>query len=213
VIRGLADIPAWIGAVSTVGTLTTGLILFANVISDRRREYAKLVAVWTDVGKVDKGSPRPTSVKNLKLGTIIGPMPGPIDINVRIENSGEVFVDGKPLGWPGEENFGFRLNLKNNSLQPIYACQLSAHLDEKVLPQGRYPILYDNLQVELGIVAPAIEVSHSLLIGTPIDQTRFPEALVQALTFRLQFTDAARRRWVPGRIRTAKATSSLGEFA
>jgi hypothetical protein len=43
-----ADIPAWIGAVGTVGTLATGMILFGNQMRDRRRQYASRVAVWVD---------------------------------------------------------------------------------------------------------------------------------------------------------------------
>ena len=46
--RAMADAPAWIGAIGTVGTLTTGLILFGGQIADPRRRHASLVAVWTE---------------------------------------------------------------------------------------------------------------------------------------------------------------------
>jgi hypothetical protein len=192
----LTDIPAWIGAIGTVGTLSTGLILFANTISDRRREYAKLVAAWTDFGKLDEDSIRTTNVENLSLGNAIDSGSGAQISAVRIEKVEDGGGIGGILGSSEGEPFGFRLNLRNNGMQPIYGCELLAYMDKKVLPTGRYPVLFDKLEVELGIVAPGIEISYPLLIGAPKDEAHFAEALVKALTFRLQFTDAAGRRWV-----------------
>jgi len=36
-------------------------------MSDRRREYAKLLAAWTDFGKIDKNSARNNSIEGLRL--------------------------------------------------------------------------------------------------------------------------------------------------
>jgi hypothetical protein len=183
----LADIPAWIAAIGTVGTLSTGLILFANTISDRRREYAKLVAAWTDFGKIDKETLRHSSIEGLRLGNKkIGPT----------STFSGVAIGKIERFHITEESVGFRLNLKNNGLQPVYGCVLFAFMNQRELPPGNYPLLFDNLKVELGIIAPGKEVSHSLLIGAPNEDEGFPEALVKALTFRLEFTDASGRRWV-----------------
>jgi hypothetical protein len=73
----MADVPAWIGAVGTVGTVTTGLVLFAGQMADRRRRHASRVAVWTETRDNDNGR-------------------------------------------------GYRLNVRNNEEQPIYACRLES---------------------------------------------------------------------------------------
>jgi hypothetical protein len=65
-LRGciVADVPALIGAVGTVGTLTTGMVLFANQIADRRRSHASLVAVWADLD-MDQGYEWRLHLRNL----------------------------------------------------------------------------------------------------------------------------------------------------
>lgn len=177
----MTDIPAWIGAVGTVGTLSTGLVLFAGSMSDRRREYAKQVAVWTAFRKYEDG----------EGVTFLGP-----STNV---------VASAPEFTSGDDPHTFELKMRNNGLQPIYECELRVALDRDKLPPGKYPLIYETLMPILGIVAPGIENSYTLLLGSSYELiAEFREAVTRALTFELRFTDTTGRRWVrdeKGRLR------------
>jgi hypothetical protein len=171
----LTDIPAWIGAVGTVGTLTTGLVLFAGTISDRRREYSKLIAVWTDVTTLEKDA--------FKHKMITGTGDA-VEVEINIG-------DMSNLQGP----FEVSVKLKNNSLQPVYSCTLHVTLDNDQRPTGAWAIVYNELNLELGIVGPEEEVARVLLVGAPHVGTNFGEFLARAFAFDLQFTDAAGRSW------------------
>jgi hypothetical protein len=171
----MTNIPAWIGAIGTVGTLTTGLVIFAGTMSDRRREYSKLIAVWTDVKTLEKGA-----LKH-EIVTATGDI---IKSEVNIE-------DMSNLQGP----FEVSLKLKNSSLQAVYACKLRATLDKHQQPTGAWAIWYNVLNLELGIVAPEEEVTRILLVGAPHVGVNFGEFLARAFAFDLQFTDAAGRSW------------------
>jgi hypothetical protein len=153
----LTSIPNWIGAIGTVGTLTTGLVLFAGTVSDRRRAHANLVAVWTDLQKIDKESLHWES-----------PDPGlPFEARSEIE-------DWSNLGGP----YAFRLRIKNSGRQPVYGCDLHARFDRQPLPSGVYPVLYNELHIDLGILGPDAEApAVSLLVGAPHAGLNFAEAL------------------------------------
>ena len=167
----------WIGAVGTVGTLTTGLILFAGTVADRRRAYANAVSVWTELEVIDKEAfewTRDTRAggNTIQLRTEIG--------------------DWSNLLGP----YDFRLRVKNSGHQPIYACRLQVKLDMDDLPTGAYPVAYDRLDVDLGILGPDAEMpAQSLLVGAPHEGRDFREVLAQAMSFELRFTDTAGRAW------------------
>jgi hypothetical protein len=192
----LTDIPAWIGAIGTVGTLSTGLILFAGSMSDRRQEYARSVAVWTDFHAsefeiTDEGL-RSLSQEVVVEGAVI---------------KNNIVTNDPNLGNP----FEFALHLKNKGLQPIYSCTLWARLDHARLPSwGTYLNSFERLNLDFRIIAPEFEESRSLIKGyLPANMpapanTDMPEILAKALTFRLRFTDAAGRSWIrneTGRLR------------
>lgn len=193
----MTDIPAWIGAVGTVGTLTTGLVLFAGTMSDRRKEYSKLIAVWTDIKTLEKRA------FEQKIVTSTGET-----IEARIDTK-----DISNLQSP----FEVSVKLKNSSLQPIYDCTLHATLNmDQGGPSGVWAMVYNEINLELGIVAPGDEISRILLVGAPRIGVDFGKFLVRAFAFNLQFTDAAGRAWTRNqtgrliRLRRVKKTSPRG---
>jgi hypothetical protein len=166
----------WIGAVGTVGTLTTGLILFAGTVADRRRAYANAVSVWTELEVIDKETFEWTH--DARGGPAI-------DVRMKID-------DWSNLLGP----FDFRLRVKNSGHQPIYACRLHVKLNGDDLPTGAYPVVYDRIDVDLGILGPDAEMpAQSLLVGAPHAGRDFREVLAQAMSFELLFTDTAGRAW------------------
>ena len=92
--------------------------------------------------------------------------------------------------------FEVSLKLKNSGLQPVYACKLHATLGKGQQPSGAWAIWYNELYLELGIVAPEEEATRILLVGAPRVEVNFGEFLVRAFAFDLQFTDAAGRSWL-----------------
>jgi hypothetical protein len=176
----MSEIPAWIGAVGTVATLTTGLVLFAITISDRHRGYASLVAVWTEMVKAN----------DLELGD---------EIKAHIE-----VRDSHHQG-----PFSFNLLIKNGSQQPAYDCSIRVRLKGDSLPPGNYPLVYGELTMRLGIIAPETQLpATQLLLGAPVVGHDFREALAGALMFMLVFTDARGYTWTRdqrGRLRRRRS--------
>jgi hypothetical protein len=69
-------------------------------------------------------------------------------------------------------------------------------LDGESLPSGAYPVLYNDLHVDLGILGPDAEAPLvSLLLGAPHEGGDFAEYLAKAMSFELSFTDTTGRRW------------------
>jgi hypothetical protein len=167
----------WIGAIGTVGTLTTGLILFAGTIADRRRAHANAVSVWTELDVIDR------EAFELKLDARGS---GPA-IESRVE-----IGDWSNLAGP----FEYRLRVKNGGNQPIYACRLHVELSGDGRPSGAYPIVYNSLSLNLGILGPEAEMpAQPLLVGAPHAGQDFSGWLVKAMSFELLFTDTAGRAW------------------
>jgi hypothetical protein len=111
----------WIGAVGTVGMLSTGLILFAGTIADRRRAHANAVSVWTELEVIDR------EAFEWKHDTLGGPS---IEARIEIGNWSDL-----------HRPFEYRLRVKNGGHQPIYACRLHVELNSDDLPSGAYPVL------------------------------------------------------------------------
>jgi hypothetical protein len=88
------------------------------------------------------------------------------------------------------------VKLKNSGLQPSYSCELWIYLNAEMLPPGVYPIVYDRLHLLLGIIAPNAEIQQRVLIGAAHVGHELEGALIEALTFKLCFTDAVGRSWV-----------------
>lgn len=85
----------WIAAVGTVGTLSTGLVLFAGTVADRRRGYANAVSVWMELEPIDREAFEWKHEDN--VGTSIQArieienwdnLSGPFDFRLRIKNEG-----------------------------------------------------------------------------------------------------------------------------
>jgi hypothetical protein len=180
-----------------VATLATGLVLFGITISDRRRGYASVLAVWTELREIEKSE---LEWKSPPLGTRLR-----IDSRIEIEN-------WENLGGP----YSFSLLIKNGGQQPAYACSIRVHLEQDSLPSGAYPVIYSDLSIRLGIIAPETQLPPvSLLIGAPHSGQDFREALAKALTFELFFTDAIGHSWTrdqQGRLRRrhSQRSSSRG---
>jgi hypothetical protein len=51
----VASVTDWVGAIGTVGTLVTGVTLFALTLFDRRRSHAAKVATWIDESAEEHG--------------------------------------------------------------------------------------------------------------------------------------------------------------
>jgi hypothetical protein len=159
-----------------VGTLTTGLVLFAGTLIDRRRVHANLVAVWTELREVDRES---------LLWETPGTSQPKIEARIKIE-------DWSDLSGP----YSFGLRIKNSGRQPIYGCDLHVRLDQDPLPSGAYPVLYNELQLDLGILGPDTEAPPvSLLVGAPHSGGNFAETLAKAMSFEMSFTDTTGRTW------------------
>jgi hypothetical protein len=168
----------WIGAVGTVGTLSTGLVLFAGTIRDRHRAHANAVSVWTELEIVERDSFGWQHDDPAGAGITV-------EASIRIED------------WSGLVGpFDFRLRIKNGGHQPVYGVRLHVELDQSDLPSGAYPILYNVLDEDLGILAPDAELpAQRLLMGAPHAGHDFRDALAKAMSFQLEFTDTDGREW------------------
>lgn len=167
----------WIRTIATVGTLVTGLVLFAGTMSDRRREYAKKVAIWIvfeDFSWTAEGSFEFTleSDTGLKVSTVTqintSNLQDPVHVKLKVQNDAE---------------------------QPIYDRDLAVNLDRTKVTSGVFPVMYDRLNARLGIIAPGAELERSILAGAAPIGVSLRESLAAALTFDFRFTDSAGRTW------------------
>src|SRR5581483_11193031 len=122
--RNMTVATDWIGAIGTVGTLSTGLVLFAGTVADRRRGYANAVSVWTELQRIDR------EAFEWKHEDEVGTS---IQARIEIENWDD-------LSGP----FDFRLRIKNGGPQPIYGCRVDVRLASVGRPTGAYPVVYES---------------------------------------------------------------------